>query len=220
MAIGVIGKKLGMSRVFLENGENLPVTVIEVEPNRVVQLKTVERDGYSAVQVTTGTRKPKRVTKPLAGHFAKAGVIPGRILREFRYTEDDLLQTGDILTHQQFEVGQRVDVTGFTKGHGFTGTMKRWNFSGGPASHGAHKIHRKPGSIGQMQDPGHVFKGKKMAGRMGGERCTQQNLEVVQVDTERNLLLVRGAVPGARGSDVFVRPTVKGQRGQVHADTH
>jgi len=210
MAIGVIGKKKGMTRIFTESGESIPVTVIEVEPNRVTQVKDTERDGYSAVQVTTGSRKPNRTTKPLAGHSAKAGVQPGRVFREFRTTAEDAVpELGGELSAEQFEDGQRVDVVGITKGRGYAGTMKRWNFGGGPASHGAHKIHRKSGSIGQMQDPGRVFKGKKMAGRMGGRQTTQQNLEVVRVDAERNLLLVRGNVPGGKESDVMVRPSVK-----------
>jgi large subunit ribosomal protein L3 len=210
MAIGVIGKKKGMTRIFTETGESIPVTVIEVEPNRVSQIKDTARDGYAAVQVTTGNRKPNRTTKPLAGHAAKAGVQPGRVFREFRPEEgEEVPEVGSEITNEQFETGQRVDVVGITKGRGYAGAMKRWNFGGGPASHGAHKIHRKAGSIGQMQDPGRVFKGKKMAGRMGGRRTTQQNLEVVRVDAERNLLLVRGNVPGAKESDVMVRPSVK-----------
>lgn len=211
MAIGVIGKKKGMSRVFTEAGESIPVTVIEVTPNRVTQLKGIDNDGYTAVQVTTGSRKPNRTPKPMAGHAAKAGVEAGRTFREFRPDgEEGLPEVGGELTAGRFEAGQVVDVTGLTKGRGYAGTMKRWNFSGGPASHGAHKIHRKPGSIGQMQDPGRVFKGKKMSGRMGGRQTTQQNLEVVRVDSERNLLLVKGAVPGSKESDVLVRPAVKG----------
>jgi large subunit ribosomal protein L3 len=210
MAIGVIGKKKGMSRVFTEAGESIPVTVIEVTPNRVTQLKDSDNDGYAAVQVTTGSRKPNRTPKPMAGHVAKAGVEAGRTFREFRPEEgDELPEVGGELTADRFESGQKVDVTGLTKGRGYAGTMKRWNFGGGPASHGAHKIHRKPGSIGQMQDPGRVFKGKKMSGQMGGRRATQQNLEVVRVDAERNLLLVKGAVPGAKESDVLIRPAVK-----------
>lgn len=211
MAIGVIGKKKGMSRVFTEAGESIPVTVIEVTPNRVTQVKDIENDGYTAVQVTTGRRKPNRTSKPMAGHAAKAGVEAGRTFREFRPDgEEGLPEVGGELTADRFEAGQVVDVTGLTKGRGYAGTMKRWNFNGGPASHGAHKIHRKPGSIGQMQDPGRVFKGKKMSGRMGGRQTTQQNLEVVRVDSERNLLLVKGAVPGSKESDVLVRPAVKG----------
>ena len=211
MAIGVIGKKKGMSRVFTEAGESIPVTVIEVTPNRVTQIKDINTDGYAAVQVTTGSRKPNRTPKPMAGHAAKAGVEAGRTFREFRPDgEEEFPDLGGQLTADRFEAGQVVDVTGLTKGRGYSGAMKRWNFNGGPASHGAHKIHRKAGSIGQMQDPGRVFKGKKMAGRMGGRQTTQQNLEVVRVDSERNLLLVKGAVPGSKESDVLVRPAVKG----------
>ncbi|HKJ70475.1 MAG TPA: 50S ribosomal protein L3 [Gammaproteobacteria bacterium] len=218
MAIGVIGKKKGMSRVFTESGESIPVTVIEVTPNRVTQVKNSETDGYEAVQVTTGSRKPGRTVKPMAGHVAKAGVEAGRTFREFRLGDgDEAPATGGDITADRFEAGQKVDVTGLTKGRGYAGTMKRWNFGGGPASHGAHKIHRKPGSVGQMQDPGRVFKGKKMSGQMGGRQTTQQNLEVVRVDTERNLLLVKGAVPGAKESDVMVRPAVKGPANQGQA---
>jgi len=218
MAIGVIGKKKGMSRVFTEAGESIPVTVIEVTPNRVTQVKDSDNDGYAAIQVTTGGRKPNRTPKPMAGHVAKAGVEAGRTFREFRPEGDEEVPgAGGELTADRFEAGQMVDITGVTKGRGYAGTMKRWNFGGGPASHGAHKIHRKPGSIGQMQDPGRVFKGKKMSGRMGGRQATQQNLEVVRVDTERNLLLVKGAVPGAKESDVLVRPAVKGPANQGQA---
>ncbi len=210
MAIGVIGKKKGMSRVFTGDGESVPVTVIEVTPNRVTQVKTPEIDGYTAVQVTTGTRRPHRTPRPMAGHVAKAGVVAGRVFREFRVeAEEALPEAGGEIAVDRFESGQKVDVTGITKGRGYAGVMKRWGFGGGPASHGAHKIHRKGGSIGQMQDPGRVFPGKKMAGQMGGGQRTQQNLEVVRVDAERNLLLVKGAVPGAKGSDILVRPAVK-----------
>ncbi len=210
MAIGVIGKKKGMSRIFTDSGESIPVTVIEVAPNRVTQVKTAETDGYPAIQVTVGERKPHRTPKPMAGHVAKAGVVAGRTFREFR-TEDEPEppEAGAEVTVDRFEDGQKVDVTGLTKGKGYAGVMKRWGFGGGPASHGAHKIHRKGGSIGQMQDPGRVFPGKKMAGQMGGRKATQQNLEVVRVDSDRNLLLIKGAVPGAKGSDVLVRPAVK-----------
>ncbi len=211
MAIGVIGKKKGMTRIFTEAGESIPVTVIEVAPNRVAQVKTPDSDGYMAVQVTAGRRKAHRTSKAIAGHAAKAGVEPGRVFREFRAEgEEELPGTGEEIALDRFEAGQKVDITGITKGRGFQGTMKRWSFGGGPGSHGAHKIHRKPGSVGQMQDPGRVFKGKKMAGRMGGRRSTQQSLEVVRVDGERHLLLIKGAVPGAKDGDVLVRPAVKG----------
>ena len=208
MAIGVIGRKCGMTRVFTEDGVSVPVTVIEVSPNRVSQIKTEETDGYEAVQVTVGERRATRVTKPMAGHFAKAGVEAGRTVGEFRAPAGDL-QVGGELTLDVFEAGQIVDVTGTSKGKGFAGTVKRWNFRTQDATHGNSLSHRAPGSIGQNQTPGRVFKGKKMAGHMGAERVTVQNLEVVRVDVEKNLLLVKGAVPGAAGGDVIVIPAVK-----------
>ncbi len=211
MAIGVIGKKLGMSRVFAEDGSSTPVTVLEVTPNRVTQVKTPERDGYRAVQVTVGERRPGRVTRPMAGHFAKAGVAAGRRVREFRLEADEGadLAPGAEIKVDIFSPGQKVDVQGTTLGKGFAGVMKRHGFGGGRATHGNSLSHRAPGSIGQNQDPGRVFPGKKMAGHMGNVRRTQQGLEVVRVDVERNLLLVKGAVPGPRGADVLVRPSVK-----------
>lgn len=209
MAIGLVGRKSGMTRVFTEAGASVPVTVIEVEPNRVVQIKTPEKDGYTAIQVTTGNRK--RVQKPLAGHFAKAGAGSGRGLWEFRVDSvGDELGPGAELGVEQFEVGQKVDVRGISKGKGYAGTIKRWNFAGQDNSHGNSVSHRAPGSIGQCQTPGRVFKGKKMAGHMGNSRVTTQNLEVVRVDAERNLLLIKGAVPGPAGGDVHVLPAVKG----------
>jgi len=211
MAIGVVGKKSGMTRVFAEDGTTVPVTVIEVEPNRITQLKNVASDGYDAVQITTGRRKANRVRKPEAGHFAKAGTEAGRGLWEFRLTADEAkdLKLGGELTIGQFEAGQKVDVTGISKGKGFQGVIKRWHFAGGDATHGNSLSHRAPGSIGQRQTPGRVFKNMKMAGHMGNRRATNQNLVVVRVDTERNLLLVKGSVPGAEGGDVFVRPATK-----------
>ena len=211
MAIGLVGRKLGMTRVFTEDGASLPVTVIEVEPNRVAQVKTEERDGYRALQLTAGTRKASRVNKARAGHFAKAGVEAGRGLWEFRLDGDQGtdLEVGAELKVELFEAGQTVDVTGTSKGKGFQGVVKRHNFSMQDATHGNSLSHRAPGSIGQNQTPGRVFKGKKMAGHMGSERCTVQNLEVVRVDTERNLLLIKGAVPGSVGGNVFVRPGIK-----------
>jgi len=211
MAIGVVGRKSGMTRVFTEDGSSIPVTVIEVEPNRITQIKTVERDGYAAVQVTTGSRKPQRVTKALAGHFAKAGSVAGRGTWEFRLDPAAAaeLTPGGTLGVDQFAAGQKVDVTGVSKGKGYAGTIKRWNFAGQDASHGNSVSHRVPGSIGQNQTPGRVFKGKKMSGHMGNRRVTEQNLVVVRVDAERNVLLVRGAVPGSAGADVYVRPAVK-----------
>jgi large subunit ribosomal protein L3 len=211
MAIGLVGRKCGMSRVFLESGESVPVSVIEVEPNRVTQVKTLDKDGYEAIQVTTGSKRAALVNKPLAGHFAKAGTGAGRGLWEFRLGkgESGNYAPGAELKADLFRVGQLVDVTGTTRGKGFAGTIKRWNFTMGDATHGNSLSHRAPGSIGQRQTPGRVFKGKKMAGHLGAERCTVQNLEVVRVDVERNLLLVRGAIPGAPGGDVIVRPAAK-----------
>jgi large subunit ribosomal protein L3 len=218
MALGLVGKKVGMTRVFTESGASVPVTVLAVEANRVTQLKTGERDGYQAVQVTTGSRRPNRVTRPMAGHFKKAGVEPGVGLWEFRYREDEAgertLEPGSELGVDVFEAGQRVDIQGTTIGKGFAGVVKRHGFRGGRASHGASLTHRAPGSIGQCQDPGRVFPGKKMAGHMGNARRVQQGLEVVRVDPERNLLLIKGSVPGPKGGTVMVRPSVKASRGQ------
>jgi large subunit ribosomal protein L3 len=197
-----------MTRVFTEEGVSVPVTVIEVTPNRVSQVKTEETDGYEAVQVTVGERRASRVTKPQAGHFAKAGVEAGRSAGEFR-SEVGELQAGSEITLEVFEAGQSVDVTGTSKGKGFAGTVKRWNFRTQDATHGNSLSHRAPGSIGQNQTPGRVFKGKKMSGHLGAERVTVQNLEIVRVDAEKNLLLVKGAIPGAAGGDVIVRPAVK-----------
>ncbi|GMG88646.1 50S ribosomal protein L3 [Biformimicrobium ophioploci] len=210
MTIGIVGRKSGMTRVFTEDGVSVPVTVIEVAPNRITQVKSAETDGYSAVQVTVGARKASRVSKPLQGHFAKAGTEAGRGLWEFRTdNSDETFEVGGEITVAGFEAGQKVDVTGTSKGKGFQGGVKRWNFSMQDATHGNSISHRAPGSIGQCQTPGRVFKGKKMAGHMGAEQVTTQNLEVVRVDAERNLLLIKGAVPGAPGGDVVVRPAVK-----------
>ncbi|MEJ2393590.1 MAG: 50S ribosomal protein L3 [Candidatus Thiodiazotropha sp.] len=211
MAIGIVGRKAGMTRVFTEEGASVPVTVIEVEPNRVAQLKRDESDGYLSIQITTGSRKASRVTKPAAGHFAKAGVEAGRGLWEFRAEEADLegIEVGSEIKVDQFEVGQIVDVRGQTQGKGFQGTVKRHNFHMQDATHGNSLSHRAPGSIGQCQTPGRVFKGKKMSGHMGAVQRCQQNLEVVRVDADRNLLLVKGAVPGAKGGDLIVTPAVK-----------
>ena len=208
MAIGVIGRKCGMTRVFTEEGVSVPVTVIEVTPNRVSQVKTDETDGYEAVQVTVGERRANRVTKPQAGHFGKAGVQAGRKAGEFR-AEAGELQAGSEITLEIFEAGQSVDVTGTSKGKGFAGAVKRWNFRTQDATHGNSLSPRAPGSSGQNQTPGRVFKGKKMAGQLGAERVTVQNLEIVRVDAEKNLLLVKGAIPCAAGGDVIVRPAVK-----------
>jgi len=211
MTIGVIGRKTGMTRVFTEDGVRVPVTVIEVQPNRVSQVKTPERDGYGAVQVTVGSRKASRVNKPAAGHFRKAGVEAGDMLGELRFEEGkgSELDTGRELTVGSFEVGQKVDVRGVTKGKGFAGAMKRWNFGGLRASHGVSVSHRSHGSTGGRQDPGKVFKNKKMAGHLGSERVTTLNLKVVSTDVERGLILVEGAVPGTAGGWIFVRDAVK-----------
>lgn len=211
MAIGIIGRKAGMTRVFTEDGASIPVTVIEAAPNRVTQVKTDDTDGYRALQVTAGSKRTNLVSKPAAGHFAKAGVEAGKGLWELRLEgeEGGDLEAGAELNVEQFEAGQLVDVTGVSKGKGFAGTVKRHNFHMQDATHGNSLSHRAPGSIGQCQTPGRVFKGKKMAGHMGDERVTTQNLEIVRVDAERNLLLVKGAVPGAAGGTVTVRPSVK-----------
>lgn len=209
MTIGLVGRKSGMTRVFSEDGASIPVTVVEIAPNRVTQIKDVDSDGYRAVQVTAGSRKAAKVSKSEAGHFAKAGVEAGRGLWEFRISADDEVAVGAELTVEAFEAGQKVDVAGRSKGKGFQGGVKRWNFAMQDATHGNSLSHRAPGSIGQCQTPGRVFKGKKMAGHMGSANVTVQGLEVVRVDTERNLLLIKGAVPGAPGGDVIVRPAVK-----------
>jgi large subunit ribosomal protein L3 len=210
MAIGLVGRKSGMTRVFTDAGVSIPVTVIEVDPNRVTCVKTGDSDGYRAIQVTTGTRKASRTPKAEAGNFAKAGVEAGRGLWEFRLDENaEAPAVGAELTVAVFEVGQKVDVTGVSKGKGYQGTVKRWNFRTQDATHGNSRSHRVPGSIGQNQSPGRVFKGKKMTGHMGVDRVTVQTLEIVRVDTERNLLLIKGAVPGAPGGDVLVRPAIK-----------
>ncbi|MEP5764627.1 MAG: 50S ribosomal protein L3 [Halieaceae bacterium] len=210
MTIGLVGRKSGMTRVFTEDGASIPVTVIEVEPNRVTQVKDSDGEGYRAIQVTAGSCRSNRISKSEAGHFAKSGVEAGRGLWEFRLgAEDEAPEVGAEFTVEAFEAGQKVDVAGKSKGKGFQGAIKRWNFSMQDATHGNSLSHRAPGSIGQCQTPGRVFKGKKMAGHMGSENVTTQGLEVVRVDTERNLLLIKGAVPGAPGGDVIVRPAVK-----------
>ena len=212
MTIGVVGRKVGMTRVFTDEGASLPVTVIEVEPNRITQLKSLESDGYKSVQVTTGSRKASRVSKAMAGHFAKAGTEAGRGIWEFRLAEDegnDFELKGEIKV-DIFEEGQKVDVSGVSQGKGFQGGIKRHNFSMQDATHGNSISHRANGSIGQNQTPGRVFKGKKMSGHMGAANRTSQNLEVVRVDADRNLLLVKGAVPGSKGGSVVVKPAVKG----------
>jgi large subunit ribosomal protein L3 len=211
MSIGLVGQKRGMTRVFTEDGRSVPVTVIEVNNNRVVRVKDVDGDGYSAVQITWGDKRASLVSKPKAGEFAKAGVKPGLGLTEFRASADDLegLEAGSELTVESFAEGQVVDVTGVSKGKGFAGAVKRWNFQMQDATHGNSVSHRAPGSTGQNQSPGRVFPGKKMAGQLGNVKRTQQKLQVVRVDVDRSLLLIKGAVPGAPGGQVIVRPSVK-----------
>ena len=214
MAIGLVGRKCGMTRVFTDAGESIPVTVIEALPNRVTQVKTEECDGYRAIQVTSGAVKPSRLSKPEIGHFAKANAEPGRGLREFRLAAEEGadLEVGSAITVDLFESGQIVDVIGTSIGKGFAGGVKRHNFSMQDATHGNSLSHRAPGSIGQNQTPGRVFKGKKMAGHMGNVRVTSENLEVVRVDAERSLILVKGAVPGSKGGSVIIRSAVKARK--------
>lgn len=209
--LGLVGRKVGMTRIFTEDGESIPVTVLEVAGNRVTQVKTEETDGYNAIQVVFGSKKPSRVSKPLSGHYAKAGVEAGEMLKEFHIDADKLadLKVGTTLSVEMFTVGQKVDVTGITIGKGFAGAIKRHHFSSNRASHGNSVTTRAPGSIGNRQDPGRVFPGKRMAGHLGDVQRTTQNLVVARVDVERQLLLVRGAVPGAKGGKVIVRPAVK-----------
>ena len=211
MSLGLVGRKVGMTRIFAEDGASIPVTVLDVSNNRVTQVKTPEIDGYAAIQVAFGKHRASRVSKPLAGHLAKAGVEAGQVLKEFRIDADRLAEfkSGDQVAVTIFAEGQRVDVTGTSVGKGFQGGIKRHNFRSNRASHGNSLSHNAPGSIGQAQDPGRVFPGKRMAGHMGDVQSTMQSLTVIRVDAERQLLLVRGAVPGAKGSDVVVRPAVK-----------
>ena len=211
MTIGIVGRKAGMTRIFNDDGVSVPVTVISVDPNRVTQVKSVENDGYRALQVTTGERKASRVTKAMAGHYAKAGTQAGRGLWEFRLGDDEgtEIEVGSEIKVDIFEAGQNVDVIGTSIGKGFAGVIKRYNFAMQDATHGNSISHRAPGSIGQCQTPGRVFKGKKMSGHMGNVRRTAQNLEVIRVDTERSLLMVKGAVPGSKGGDVIIHPAMK-----------
>lgn len=211
MSLGLVGRKVGMTRIFSEDGATVPVTVVDVSNNRVTQIKTPETDGYAAVQVAFGKRRVSRVTKAEAGHYAKAGVEAGTTIMEFRVTETQAgeLKQGDVVAPTLFSVGQKVDVTGTSIGKGFSGSIKRHNFSSNRASHGNSVSHNAPGSIGMAQDPGRVFPGKRMAGHLGDVTCTSQNLEVVRIDEARQLLLIKGAVPGARGGDVVIRPAVK-----------
>ena len=211
MSLGLVGRKVGMTRIFAEDGRTIPVTVLDVSNNRVTQIKTPATDGYAAVQVAFGKRRASRVVKPLAGHLAKAGVEAGHVLKEFALDSEQIagMKAGDVVRVDIFAVGQKVDVTGTSIGKGFSGVIKRHNFSSNRASHGNSVSHNAPGSIGMAQDPGRVFPGKKMAGQYGNVTRTTQGLEVVRVDVERQLLLVKGAVPGSKGGDVIVRPSVK-----------
>ncbi len=211
MSLGLVGRKIGMTRIFTDDGTSLPVTVLDVSNNRVTQIKTANTDGYSAVQVAYGTRRPSRVSKAAAGHFAKAGVEAGSTLKEFTATAEQLsgLQAGGTVGVDIFKVGQKVDVTGVTIGKGYAGTIKRHHFKSGRATHGNSKSHNVPGSIGMAQDPGRVFPGKRMTGHLGDVQRTVQNLEIVRIDAVRQLLLVKGAIPGAKGGDVVVHPAVK-----------
>jgi large subunit ribosomal protein L3 len=214
MSLGLVGRKIGMTRVFTDDGDTVPVTVVDVSNNRVTQIKTTDTDGYCAVQVAYGRRRPSRVSKAAAGHFAKAGTEAGSTLKEFRVSAEDLgnLTVGGAVGVGIFKVGQKVDVTGTSQGKGFAGVIKRHHFSSNRASHGNSVSHRKPGSIGQNQDPGRVFPGKRMAGHMGNAKRTVQNVEIVRIDADRQLLLVKGALPGSRGGGVTVRPTVRAAR--------
>ncbi len=211
MSLGLVGRKIGMTRVFADDGSSLPVTVLEVSNNRVAQLKTEANDGYMAVQVVHGERRASRVSKAAAGHFAKAGVEAGSAIKEFTVTQEqlDALQPGSAISVEIFQVGQLVDVTGTSKGKGYAGTIKRHNFKSGRATHGNSKSHNVPGSIGMAQDPGRVFPGKRMTGHLGDVQKTVQNLQIVRVDVARQLLLVKGAVPGATNGSIVVRPAVK-----------
>ncbi|MFM8630001.1 MAG: 50S ribosomal protein L3 [Betaproteobacteria bacterium] len=211
MSLGLLGRKVGMTRIFTDDGETVPVTVIDVSNNRVAQIKSAESDGYSAVQLAFGSKRARRVTKPLAGHLAKAGAQGASVLREFTVAADQLasLKPGEVVNAAIFAAGQKVDVTGVTQGKGFTGTIKRHNFSSNRASHGNSRSHNVPGSIGMAQDPGRVFPGKRMSGHDGVLNRTAQNLEIARVDAERSLLLVKGAVPGSKGGNVEIRPAVR-----------
>lgn len=209
MSAGLVGRKIGMSRVFTPEGVSIPVTVVEILPNRITQVRTESVDGYHGIQITTGERRPGRVSKPMKGHFAKAGVEPGRGVWEFRLEEPAGIEPGDELTVGLLSEGMKVDVSGRSIGKGFSGVMKRYGFGGGRASHGNSKAHRLGGSIGNAQDPGRVFKGKKMAGHQGDRKMVQQNLDVVKVDSDRNIVFISGSIPGSRGTDVIIRPAVK-----------
>jgi len=211
MSLGLVGRKIGMTRIFTDDGASLPVTVLDVSNNRVTQIKTADTDGYTAVQVAFGARRPSRVTKAAAGHYAKAGVEAGSVLKEFTVSAEEAasLKAGAVISIDQFKVGQKIDVTGVTIGKGYAGVIKRHHFSSNRATHGNSKSHNVPGSIGMAQDPGRVFPGKRMTGHLGDVQRTVQNLEIVRIDADRQLLLVKGAIPGCKGGDVVVRPAVK-----------
>jgi large subunit ribosomal protein L3 len=217
MTVSLVGRKCGMTRVFTEDGDSIPVTVIEVLPNRITQIKTRETDGYNAIQITTGARKRSRVNKPAAGHYAKANTEPGRGLWEFQIENLDGFSVGSEIKLDQFAEGQMVDVTGTSKGKGYAGVIKRYHFAAQDATHGNSLSHRAPGSIGQRQTPGRVFKGKRMAGHMGDVKKTILSQKIVKIDAERNLVLVRGVVPGAPGGDVIIRPAIKAKKKQEGA---
>ncbi len=220
MSLGLIGRKIGMTRIFNDTGESQPVTVLDVSDNYVTQIKRLETDGYAAIQLSFGKRRASRINKPSAGHYSKAGVEAGRLLKEFRVPDEQIgdLSSGAKIGLEIFRVGQKIDVAGVTIGKGYAGAIKRHNFSSNRASHGNSKAHNLPGSIGMCQDPGRVFPGKRMSGRMGGVRCTTQNLEILKIDETRNLLLVKGSIPGSKGSDVLIHPSVKKPNDQVVAE--
>lgn len=212
MSLGLIGRKIGMMRIFTENGDSVPVTVVDVAGNRVTQIKTRKSDGYSAVQIAFGAKRPIRVNKPLAGHFSKAGSEAARLLKEFRVPSDEetvQLSLGSLIEIDVFQIGQKVDVSGVTIGKGYAGSIKRHHFSSNRSSHGNSKAHRKPGSIGMAQDPGRIFPGKRMSGHLGNAKRTIQNLEIIKIDKERKLLLIKGAVPGAKGGELIISSSVK-----------
>lgn len=212
MSLGLIGRKIGMMRIFTENGDSVPVTVVDVAGNRVTQIKTRNSDGYSVVQIAFGAKRPIRVNKPLAGHFSKAGSEAARLLKEFRVPSDEeavQLSLGSLIEIDVFQIGQKVDVSGVTIGKGYAGSIKRHHFSSNRSSHGNSKAHRKPGSIGMAQDPGRIFPGKRMSGHLGNAKRTIQNLEIIKIDKERKLLLIKGAVPGAKGGELIISSSVK-----------
>jgi len=215
MSLGLIGRKIGMTRIFTENGESQPVTVVDVAENRITQIKKSDIDGYSAVQICFGKKRPIRVSKPMTGHFSKAGIEAGKIIKEFRVGSDEELEnltTGSLIDIEIFNIGQKVDVSGISIGKGYAGTIKRHHFSSNRSTHGNSKAHRKPGSIGMAQDPGRIFPGKKMSGQLGNVKRTIQNLEIMKIDKERNLLLIKGSIPGSRGGEVIISTSVKSKK--------